>query len=422
LWTVAALIPAVAQDQGPGQAQSDTPASQSTCILCHAQLGGQLAVPTQPFPTDVHSQKGLTCASCHGGDPTSMDPKMAMSPAKGFRGKPSRRQVPEFCGRCHSDTAYMHRYSPTVQVDQVAQYYTSQHGRLLREGNQQVATCINCHSVHDIKLVSDPTSPVYPTNIPQTCGKCHSNTEYMKGFTDLPSLTQVADYEKSVHYEALSVQGNLAAPTCVTCHSSHGAAPPGVRSVADICGTCHAQNLQFFQASRHATAFADMGVPGCVQCHSNHAILRSGEEMLAGNDGICMMCHADGDTGAQRAEAMATQIGKLDAAIRNAQETLQAADRAGMDVSTATADLTAAHSQLVMSRTAIHSLDLSKVNVEIQKGMPIAERVAQEGRDKLADVQARRRGVALFSLLVSAIVFTLYLYIRFENKSQQPTH
>src|SRR3990167_6164391 len=177
----------VATAQEPAPAANAAPASENpsaekqpaektiTCIVCHQNQGGRLSAPTGPFPTDIHFEKGLTCASCHGGDPTSMDPKVAMSPAKGFRGKPSREQVPEFCGRCHSDTAYMHRYNPSVQTDQLRLYYTSQHGKLLRQGDRRVATCINCHSVHDIKLVSDPGSPVYPLNIPGTCGKCHSD-------------------------------------------------------------------------------------------------------------------------------------------------------------------------------------------------------------------------------------------------------
>jgi hypothetical protein len=131
---------------------------------------------------------------------------------------------------------------------------------LLRQGDRRVATCINCHSVHDIKLVSDPASPVYPTNIPDTCGKCHSDAEYMAGYDDLPGLEQVAEYKRSVHYASLAEQGNLSAPTCVTCHSSHGAIPPGARSIADVCGICHANNLQHFEASVHAAAFADMDI------------------------------------------------------------------------------------------------------------------------------------------------------------------
>ena len=270
------------------------------------------------------------------------------------------------------------------------------------------------------RQVSDPSSPVYPTNIPETCGKCHSNEQYMEGYEDLPGLTQVADYEKSVHYEALKVEGNLSAPTCVTCHSSHGASPPGVRSVADVCGTCHVHNRQFFEKSPHQGAFAEMGLPGCVQCHGNHAIVRSNEAMLAGPDSVCMTCHAEGDAGAQRAGEMAAQIGKLDAAIQRAQQTLDAADQAGMDVSAARSDLTTAHSHLVMSRTAIHSLDSTEVDAEITQGIPITEKVLEEGRNKLAEVQSRRVGVGLFSLLVLAIVFSLYYYIRLEDKSQQP--
>jgi len=389
-----------------------------TCIICHQNQGGRLSAPTGPFPNDIHFEKGLTCASCHGGDPTSMDPKVAMSPAKGFRGKPLREDVPQFCGRCHSDTAYMHRFNPSVKTDELAQYATSQHGKLLAKGDRRVATCINCHSVHDIKLVSDPASPVYPLNIPDTCGKCHADPDYMQGY-ELPGLTQVSDYEKSVHYQSLKEQGNLSAPTCVTCHSSHGATPPGVRSVADVCGTCHANNRQFFEKSKHGPAFAEMGVPGCVQCHSNHDIKHADEKMLAGPDSVCMTCHQDNDPGAQRSEEMAKKIRQLDGAIVEAKATLEQADQAGMDVSAATAELANAHSHLVMSRTAIHSLEQAQVDAEIEQGLPIAAKVLQEGKDKLAEVQNRRKGVALFSLLVLAIVVSLYFYIREQGKSQE---
>ena len=343
-----------------------------------------------------------------------MDPKVAMGAASGFRGKPSRAQVPAFCGRCHSDTAYMHQFKPDVQTDQLRQYFTSRHGKLLQQGDQRVATCINCHSVHDIQQVSAPGSPVYPLNIPQTCGACHSNEQYMASY-GLPGLTQEADYKRSAHYQALTLEGNLSAPTCVTCHSSHGATPPGVASVTEVCGTCHSHNRQFFEKSPHQSVFADLGVAGCVQCHGNHAVLRTNEQMLAGPNSVCADCHSEGDEGTERAEAMAGRIRQLDDAIRLARETLDQADRAGMDISSAVADLTAAHSHLVMARTAIHSLDIDQVNAEVEKGIPVAEEAAQEGRDRLTEVQSRRKGVALFSLLVLAIVFTLYLYIRQEE-------
>ena len=402
-----------AQEQTP---PVERPASQSTCLVCHSNLGGSLAAPTKPFPEDVHAGKGLTCASCHGGDPTSMEEKVAMSAAKGFRGKPSRQQVPEFCGRCHSNVSFMHQFNPSVKTDQVSQYYTSLHGQQLRSGDQRVATCINCHSVHDIKLVSDPSAPVYPLNIPDTCGRCHSDEQYMAGY-DLPGLTQVTEYKTSVHYNALTVKGDLSAPTCVSCHGSHGATPPGVRSVADVCGTCHAHNLEYFEKSPHQAAFAALGVPGCVQCHSNHAIQPTGEKMLVGNESVCMTCHLEGDNGANRAQEMAASLGQLDSRIQLARDVLAEADRAGMDVSSATATLTAAHSHLIMARTAVHSLDLAQVEEEINQGLPTANQAVEEGHQKLAEVQSRRRGFGLFALLVVAIVVCLYLYIRQEKES-----
>ena len=84
-----------------------------------------------------------------------------------------------------------------------------------------------------------------------------------------------------------------------------------------------------------------------------------------------------------------------------------------------TAELAAAHSHLVISRTAIHSLDVAQVDGEINQGLPIAAKVLQEGKDKLAEIQSRRKGVALFCLLVLGIVLSLYLYIRQENRTRQ---
>jgi hypothetical protein len=237
----------------------------------------------------------------------------------------------------------------------------------------------------------------------------------MEGY-DLPGVTQVEDYRKSVHYQSLTIDGNLSAPTCVTCHGSHGATPPGVRSVAEVCGICHNHNRELFMRSAHQEVFESMEVAGCLQCHGNHAITRTDEQMLVGSESVCMVCHSEGDAGGQRADAMASRIRELDAEINLASETLDQAEQAGIDVSAAAAELTSAHSHLVMSRTAVHSLELSQVNAEIEQGIPIAQKVAQEGRDRLAEIQSRRRGVALFALLVLVIVATLYFYIRQEDK------
>ena len=41
---------------------------------------------------DIHAQKGLTCANCHGGDP--VNDENAMSKKAGFKGKIKRADIP----------------------------------------------------------------------------------------------------------------------------------------------------------------------------------------------------------------------------------------------------------------------------------------------------------------------------------------
>ncbi len=81
---------------------------QNSCLDCHSALDPPLQVTAEKFAQDIHSQKGLTCASCHGGDPTKADPD-AMSKPAGFRGKIERSQIPALCGSCYSDAACMRK-------------------------------------------------------------------------------------------------------------------------------------------------------------------------------------------------------------------------------------------------------------------------------------------------------------------------
>ena len=98
--------------------------------------------------------------------------------------KKDRGWIPQFCGRCHSDAAFMRRFNPALPTDQLAKYRASQHGRLLLGKNDsRAAQCVSCHGVHGIQGVKSPQSKVYPKQIPETCGSCHSNPEVMAGFT-----------------------------------------------------------------------------------------------------------------------------------------------------------------------------------------------------------------------------------------------
>jgi nitrate/TMAO reductase-like tetraheme cytochrome c subunit len=134
-------------------------AAKDSCLTCHSGLQGKLRQPAAIFGSSVHFQQGFTCADCHGGDPNSGDPTVAMSAAKGFIGAPLRTAIPKLCARCHSDPNFMRRYNPRERVDQCSEYLISVHGQRLRTGDTAVATCIDCHGVHDIRPVRDPLSP-----------------------------------------------------------------------------------------------------------------------------------------------------------------------------------------------------------------------------------------------------------------------
>src|SRR5689334_15469784 len=75
-----------------GAARAQT---KNTCLDCHSILTDNLGVTEEKFSQDIHAQKGLTCASCHGGDAGAEDPEISMGKKAGFKGKISRAQIPQ---------------------------------------------------------------------------------------------------------------------------------------------------------------------------------------------------------------------------------------------------------------------------------------------------------------------------------------
>jgi len=232
----------------------------------------------------------------------------------------------------------MKKYNPGRRVDQLAEYRSSGHGKALAKGDTAVAQCASCHGAHGILPVKDLRSPVASPNVAKTCNRCHGDAKLM-GAHKLPSDVY-AKYEKSVHFAARQ-KGDLSAPTCNSCHGNHGAVPPEVGSVANVCGTCHVVFAEQFKLSPHWEAFKDMGLPGCVTCHENHEILKPTDAYLAdGPQGKCGSCHEKGSKGASAAATMLSEITRLDAETREAKRIVGRASEAGMEVSRVEFELT----------------------------------------------------------------------------------
>lgn len=384
-------------------------APMNSCITCHGELEGNLSAPVQKFEADVHQRVGLSCADCHGGDPKdeSMD---SMSPAKGFRGTPKKAQVPDFCARCHSNVSFMHRFNPKVRTDQFSQYLTSVHGQRLKRGDTKVAACIDCHSVHDIRPASDTRSPVHPANVATTCASCHADPDHMKGY-DIPT-NQAKMYEKSVHARMIA-DGDLSAPTCSTCHGNHGATPPGVDSVANVCGTCHIIFEDLYNKSPHKVAFAKLGIPGCVQCHSNHDVVEPAPEWVGTTaKSVCTDCHVDGDKGYAAAGKIAGELARLRTHIERANQIMADAEYSGMEVSTPRVELSAARDSLVKARRTVHSFDAAEVQKLTDEGVGISQRVYQAGVLALRERDIRRKGLGIALILILITISGIYLKIR----------
>jgi len=384
--------------------------NKNNCIDCHSKLDGKPGEPAKLFKDDIHRARGLACNDCHGGDPSKADMKEAKSPYTGYLGKPKPADIPAFCGKCHSDASVMKRFNPQLRVDQVQEYFTSVHGTRLREGDEKVATCASCHGIHGIRAPGDPLSTVNPTKVAETCAKCHANADYMKEY-GIPH-DQYDKFKSSVHAKAIYEKNDLSAPTCNDCHGNHGAVPPGITSVANVCGQCHNRQQTLFQDSPHKNAFDKLGVGECVRCHNNHQILPPTDAMTGVGEGsVCVSCHT-GDKGFAAAKRIGETMTGLNAKIKDAEKILDEAERAGMEVSHAKFDLKDAQDALTNARVLIHSTSFDQIGKAVAPRLEIANKSYGAGQAGFAELNFRRKGLAVSLVFILMLAFLVYLKIR----------
>jgi len=406
---VLSMMIAAAQPQSP----AGPPAS--TCVRCHLELEGALLEPARVAGHDTHFEKGLSCHNCHGGDPTvgieSGGPEDSMSRAKGYIGHPPRNKIAALCSSCHSSLETMRRFNPQARVDQYTEYLTSEHGKRYVKGDPNVATCIDCHGAHGVRAVANPNSEVYPTNVASTCARCHADAKRMQAY-GIPT-NQYELYQRSAHGEALLKNRDLAAPTCNDCHGNHGAAPPGVDSVANVCGQCHSIQWDLFNKSPHKKAFAEGNLPACATCHEHHDIRRTSDAMLGvEGEANCVTCHDKGSRGYDVASEMKVGIANLQSKLEAAHRILERAERAGMEVSRPLYDLSDGRDHLIKARVAIHAFDPAQVRQVLEAGHKIAGASEQSGFRALDELAFRRKGLAISVVILLGMIGLLLVKIR----------
>ena len=270
----------------------DAPPQKITCAGCHADAQDAYSRSTHAKA----SKNGLaaaTCEDCHGSVHTIVAGDDSKSPV-------NHANIPVTCGRCHGQKFLMESNGETTQP--FVSYQDSVHGRAVENGSQKAAVCTDCHGVHEILAAADQKSPIYKSNVPATCGKCHA---------------QVSNtFTASIHGQALA-HGNQLAPACTDCHGIHSikqhndpnAATSEQNLSRDVCARCHSgvrlsqefgvpgNRVNSYFDSYHGLASEGGSVvaANCSSCHGVHDILPSSDPRSTINkanlDETCGKCH-----------------------------------------------------------------------------------------------------------------------------------
>ncbi|MDJ0976024.1 MAG: cytochrome c3 family protein [Planctomycetota bacterium] len=121
-----------------------------TCAVCHAGVleTWKLSVHYKP-PGDGEFEPVATCTDCH------RPHHQVRVTDPGFR-----TEVVETCSACHAE-----------QGDTFGETY---HGKSANLGfHSNVAMCDSCHGSHDVYASIDVRSHTHPTQIVETCARCH---------------------------------------------------------------------------------------------------------------------------------------------------------------------------------------------------------------------------------------------------------
>ena len=353
-----------------------------SCTNCHADLQGK-DLPHEPGVAPVQ------CGSCHGdeqkqhaaslhGKAIARGDALAphcvdchgnhdILPVKDRRSAVAPLNIPFVCGRCHREGTPVQMNRKIDQHNILENYSESIHGEaVLKKGLVVAATCVSCHTPHNILPHTDPNSSINRRNIAATCTRCHAEIEqvhrkiirgelwekesnvlpacvdchqphkvrnvyYSQGMADADCMRCHNDQKlkatdgRSMFVNPAEIAGSRharprtqATPVaCSQCHSEVNASR--VRPCETIthpvdCSKCHEQQGQQYQRSKHGQllAAADKNAPSCKECHGTHHILDKQDPASASFSTnvptLCARCHREGQKAAVRYTGTQHQI------------------------------------------------------------------------------------------------------------------
>jgi len=382
--------------------------SANTCVDCHQSLTEGDHAIVNDWQSSIHAKRGVKCVACHGGNSDATDAAVAMSTSAGFIGAPDRDKIPGLCASCHADVTRMRQYD--LPTDQYAKYLESFHGQQLAKGDTKVATCFDCHDGHATRETNDPSASVYPFNVPALCARCHADATYMSDY-GIPT-NQFDLYKTSVHGKALLEKQDVRAPSCATCHGTHGAAPPGFAEVANVCGSCHTATQDYYLQSPHNKDTPE--TPRCVTCHGRYDVQEPSEAMFIGNEERhCGSCHEPNSPVGQSVAKMNNLLASANTALQDANYLVNQAQGLGMIVTEEESLIADARTKLITARAAQHTANLDTVQTMTDASIDLSKQ-AHEKAQQSVDENVFRRQAMIIAIAVIGLVIVSLILIRRE--------
>jgi hypothetical protein len=260
------VLPACVDCHQPHKARKvfyDQGMADKDCLRCHESPsirssidGRSLEVKADTLTQSKHQK--ISCSQCHAGVNAS-------------RRRPCETIAQKVdCSSCHAEVGQL--------------YQGSMHGRLIANNDPNGPTCKECHGKHEVKGRTDPKSPIFATNIPVLCGKCHQEGKKAAMRYTGTEHEIVDHYTESIHGKGLLKSGLTVTATCSDCHTAHNVLPisdsassVNPANVPATCGKCHHGIQEQFAQSVHTTMMhkTDKKLPVCNDCHSAHTIRRT---------------------------------------------------------------------------------------------------------------------------------------------------
>lgn len=266
------------------------------CGMCHDGAAEDFGKSIHAEARTENDLPFVSCTDCHG--------KHDILPSANPASRVHPLRLARTCAVCHADPQVVKKYNIPI-ANPLAAYENSVHGvAVMSEQNYDAATCASCHESHKTRPMDDPDSPIFWTNVPETCGQCHGEI--------------YEQYVESVHGVA-AAKGVRDAPVCTDCHGEHQVRSPEdpkspvhpLRVAAETCERCHGSELitgryglaesrvETFEESFHGLAIrgGSLSAANCASCHGIHNILPSSDPKSLVNPAnlrkTCGSCHPD---------------------------------------------------------------------------------------------------------------------------------